>query len=242
MVQDAAVVLGRVEYSEASQIITLCTRAHGKVRVIAKGIKRGTKKRYATGVDLLEVGEVTFIARREAAAGLSTMTEWRQTRTLSGLREKLFRIHAGQYAAEVTAHLTEDWDPHPGLYDALVGCLEALAEADGHLEPTVAYLRNLLTAIGSWPVFHACVRCGAVGDSPHFSSLEGGLICDSCGPAQPEKRRVRPQTVHLLRGDAGAEATEGGFALLNYHIAHLMGREPLLARHLLAPERRKTGG
>ena len=46
---DQAVVLLRYDYSETSQIVALMTRDHGVVRAIAKGIKRGTKTRFATG-------------------------------------------------------------------------------------------------------------------------------------------------------------------------------------------------
>ena len=47
---DQAIVLGRLDYSETSQVHVLFAREHGKVRAIAKGIKRGTKKRFAAAV------------------------------------------------------------------------------------------------------------------------------------------------------------------------------------------------
>ena len=103
LISDSAVVLTRLDYSETSQVIVLLTRAHGKVRAIAKGIKRGTKKRFAAGIDLLDVGQVVVSSRYERGPGLATVTEWKQTRSLSGLREKLFRIQGAQYVAEITA-------------------------------------------------------------------------------------------------------------------------------------------
>ena len=53
LVKDEAIVLRRLDSSESSQVLVFFTREHGPQRLIAKGIKRGTKQRFATGIDLL---------------------------------------------------------------------------------------------------------------------------------------------------------------------------------------------
>jgi len=248
LIRDEAVVLGRIDYSETSQVLVLFTREHGKVRAIAKGIKRGTKARFAVGVDLLDVGHVVFSSRGERSETLATLTEWKPSRSLWGLREKLFRIHAGQYAAEVTAQLTEDWDAHPELFDALSSTLAALTDAPEPLNIVTRYQFALLDSIGSLPRFEACVLCDRKEDLTHFSSFEGGLICRHCEPGRVEKREVAARTVEVLRGwhspnvhrsqSSGTQA--GVFTVLNYHIAHLMGREPLLATSLVPRSSQRT--
>jgi len=248
LIHDEAVVLGRVDYSETSQVLVLFTREHGKIRAIAKGIKRGTKARFAVGVDLLDVGHVVFSSRGERSNALATLTEWKPSQSLWGLREKLFRIQAGQYAAEVTAHLTEDWDAHADLFDALVSTLAALTDASEPLAVVTRYQLVLLGSIGSLPRFDACVLCGREEDLAHFSSFEGGLICRHCEPGQVEKREVSARTVMALgtskddhcsqspgaAGTSGSGTRGGVFTVLNYHIAHLMGREPLLGSALVS--------
>lgn len=242
LIQDEAVVLGRLDYSETSQVLVLFTRGHGKVRAIAKGIKRGTKARFAVGVDLLDVGHVVFSSRGERSVTLATLTEWKPSRSLWGLREKLFRIHAGQYAAEVTAQLTEDWDAHAELFDALVSTLAALTDASEPLDLVTKYQFALLDSIGSLPRFDVCVLCGREEDLTHFSSFEGGLICRHCEPGQVEKRQVSASTVTFLQEFSTAEnycsqssgTYVGAFTVLNYHIAHLMGREPVMGSTLVS--------
>jgi DNA repair protein RecO (recombination protein O) len=234
---DSAVVLARRDYSETSQVIVLFTRQHGKVRAIAKGIKRGTKKRFAVGIDLLDIGQVVFSVRQERTASLATLTEWKQTQSLSGLREKLFRIHGAQYFAEITERLSEDWDPHVELFDALISTLATLAEAAEALTPVVDYQLRLLASIGSQPRFDVCVLCRRESDLTYFSSLEGGMICRHCEPVQVEKWQVSNATLKYLRGRVKDRITSGSptgaFSVLNYHIAHLMGREPMLAAKLV---------
>jgi DNA repair protein RecO (recombination protein O) len=238
LIRDQAVVLARLDYSETSQVIVLFTREHGKVRAIAKGIKRGTKQRFAAGIDLLDIGSVNLSARQERQASLATVTEWRQTRSLSGLREKLHRIQAGQYLAEITAALTEDWDPHERLFDSLLSALSVLADAPEPLEQTTGYQRVLLTEIGSWPRFDACVLCGRTEQLTHFSSFEGGAVCRHCEPVQVEKREVGLKTLAWLANGRPCPSWAPPFELLDYHIAHLMGREPKVSASLLPKSKR----
>jgi DNA repair protein RecO (recombination protein O) len=124
--RDDAIVLRRLDYSETSQVLLVFCRALGAQRLIARGIKRGTKTRVAVGVDLLESGTVLFSRREGGSAQLGTLTEWRQSDLHDHLRRDLACGYAAQYAAEVTAQLTEEADPHPGLFDALHELLRAL--------------------------------------------------------------------------------------------------------------------
>ena len=239
-ISDSAVVLNRLDYSETSQIIVFFTREYGKVRAIGKGMKRSTRTRFAVGIDVLDVGRLVVSARQERSANLATVVEWRQTRSLSGLREKLFRIYAAEYAAEVTAHLTEDWDPHPELFDALLSTFVELADAAETLRPTVHYQQALLRAIGSMPRFEVCVRCGRADDLTHFSSFEGGTVCRHCEPQQVEKRELSLSTRGALANTGDPLSFTGVFDILNYHIAHLMGREPALAARVVLPAQRRV--
>ena len=186
---DQAVVLRLSDYSESSQIVTLFTAAHGLVRLIAKGSRRGTRKRFATGLDLLEFGEVSYIPAR-GEAGLGTLTEWVQRDAFIGLRRQLLRQYAGLYAAELVGTLTEQHDPHPDLLEALLELLRQLAGTPSDPRPSppdptdpvaaiVRFQSALLKAIGYAPILHRCVDCARPrvrGTPAYFSSTAGGLI------------------------------------------------------------------
>lgn len=237
--RDSAIALRRYEYAENSQIIAFLAREHGQVRVIAKGIKRSTKKRFAVGVDLLDIGTITFSVKSADADRLATLTEWKQATFLGGLRERLHRLRAAEYAAEITAALTVEFDPHAGLFEALLACLTSLAESDEPFESVISYQHDLLSAAGSWPLFSRCVSCGRHEGLSHFSSWQGGMFCATCAPATPERRPVRPQTLAVLQSRERLAGAEGAFALLDYHITHLLGRPPELSAYLLSPARQR---
>ena len=241
LISDHAVVLRRLDYSETSQVLVVLTREHGKARAIAKGIKRSTKTRFAAAIDLLDVGRLVLSRRPGGGDELAILTEWKQTLVFSGLRQTLPRLHAAQYAAEVVTALTEDWDPHRGVYDGVIELFEQASALDDPLPALVAFVSRLLTEVGLTPRFDACVSCGKASGQcsrerdVHFSSLEGGLLCRDCEAARVEKRRVEPAALALLGGGgaASAGAWRAAFDLLNYHISHLTGRRPLLADKLL---------
>ena len=61
-IKDEAIVLRRLDYSETSQVLAFFTRDHGPRRLIAKGVKRSTKKKFATGIDLTKHTQQMTIA------------------------------------------------------------------------------------------------------------------------------------------------------------------------------------
>jgi len=255
-VHDLAITLRHFDYGETSQVLILFGRASGKIRLIAKGVKRSTRTRFATGIDLLEMGELVFSFRPERQAAMGTLVEWKQTTIYSGLRTDPNKLFGAQYAAEITARLTEDHDPHPVLFDAMENALRSLENAPLPLIEIVRYQVSLLTEIGLFPQLDACSECKKNwyrSNGWQFSSHNGGLVCRDCEGMLVEKRRLHDGAVELLRRirDRDAEDStdstvshvwEGCFDVLDYHLAHLMGRPASLAEYVLPQARRRVLG
>ncbi|MBN1342252.1 MAG: DNA repair protein RecO [Phycisphaerae bacterium] len=226
LIKDEAVAIRRLDYSETSQVLAFFTREHGKQRLIAKGIKRGTKSRFATGIDLLERGSLVFSRKEESDGGLGVLTEWRQEDVFSGLRREFRWMVAGQYMAEAVDLTTEENDAAPRLYDELVRSFVALPNRDAPV--LIEFQRALLIEIGLMPDLSRCVGCGRAWSgksSPFFSAREGGLICHECEAPLVEKRRVDPSILLGLRGDRiGIEVAGEAFDLLDYHLTESLGR------------------
>lgn len=243
--KDTAVSLRRLDFSESSQVLVFYTAAHGKQRLIAKGIKRATKKRFAAGIDLLELGEVVFSHRDRPSGALGVLTEWRQLSLFMPLRADLRRLYAAQYVAEITSQLTAEDDAHPGLFERLIDALEGLCSTDRVLGAVVEFQAALLTDVGLMPMLDACVSCGRTsGTTPHeyFSSVEGGLLCRNCEPHRVEKRQVSPRAIEALRlgRKVPDDAQLSAFDLFDYHITHLTGGPLRLSPFLAAPASRRT--
>ncbi len=238
VLNDEAVVLRLTDFSETSQIATLFSAAHGQLRLIAKGARRSTKQRFATGLDLLEYGELGFVPAR-GDAQLGTLTDWTQRESFAGLRRALLRLYVALYAAELVPLLTEELDPHPELFTALLETLRGLATEAPAGPRLVGFQLALLRAVGYLPELHACVCCRRpISRGPvYFSAGAGGLLCRDCEGHYQEKRWVRAE---LAGGDPSAGDARAWFELLDYHITHIAGRRPQTARgveKLLARDR-----
>ena len=236
LIHDSAIVLRRLDYSETSLILAVFTRDHGKVRIIAKGARRSTKKRFSPGMDLLDAGSLVLSVRHVGQEALAPLREWKQIAAYAGLRDRLDRLYAAQYAADIVTKLTEDWDPHARIYDGLNSTLATLAGGGETGSTLTSFQRLLLVDTGLLPRLDVCIGCGqspTVGPEMYFSSHEGGLLCRDCEPARVEKRLVTAGHAALSGAAIASGADVAGiFDLFNYHIAHLIGREPAAAEPL----------
>src|SRR5436853_5324171 len=118
-----ALVLRTTDWSETSRIATMWTREFGKVRVLAKGGRR-LKSNFENALDLLTACSIVLL--RKSSGGLDLLTEARVVKRFPQLRSDLPALYAGYYVAELLSDWTEDYDPHPALFDEAHDTLQTL--------------------------------------------------------------------------------------------------------------------
>jgi len=132
--------------------------------------------------------------------------------------------------------MVEEADPHPELCDALVGFLKALVSGGEPLGLLADYQATLLASTGLWPDLTRCLLCNRPappGRAGYFSATQGGLICRDCINRVAEKCKVSGLVLDALRRRAfSLESAPGAFELLDYTIAHMLGRRPGLSRFI----------
>jgi DNA repair protein RecO (recombination protein O) len=242
LVQDSAICLRKFEFSETSQVLTLLTRSHGVVRVIAKGAHRRTKagaSKFDGGVDLLDLGQAVFSLAPER--DLPPLTEWTIREGHAPLRKSLRAMHLALYAAELCSLLIGEHDPHPTVFDQLVHLLAELPSPRRE-EAFVAFELDLLDEAGLLPELGKCVSCakevkaenrnenGAV----YFSLRRGGAICGQCASAATgagtDRRPIDARLLRLAAGIVGLPRVEG----IAQRLPHLTRRQSDPINALLA--------
>ncbi|MGH3499138.1 MAG: DNA repair protein RecO [Nocardioidaceae bacterium] len=207
--RDEGVVLRVQKLGEADRIVTLLTRSHGKVRAVAKGVRR-TGSRFGSRLEpfmyvdlqLAQGRSLDVIAQAETlgAYGAPISADYRAYTT-------------GTVMLETAERLTAE-EQHPNLQQflLLVGGLRTLAaeERDPGLVLGSFLLRSLAVS-GYAPSFDTCARCGAPGPHRLFNPSAGGVLCTDCrvpGSASPAAATVQLMGA-LLAGDWDvAEASE----------------------------------
>lgn len=249
-VRDQAVCLRVTPYSESSQIVSVLTRAHGRVRLIAKGAIRRTKvgkSRFDGGLDVLDSGDAVFSFSPEKE--LSQLTEWHLRDGHLELRRNLRAAHLGLYAAELIEKLLEEHDAHPRLFDQFERLLTRLAEPEAREAVALAFQLNLLRQVGLLPDFS--VRDGAqrVGFSPRKAQLVFDEEILASADAMPVSREAMAAITSLLRTPRAGGAlpaisrqeADSANRLLVAHVQEQTGSRLKLGRYVLeqAPGARK---
>jgi DNA repair protein RecO (recombination protein O) len=199
--RDDGVVLRTQKLGEADRIITLLTREHGRVRAVAKGVRRTSSKFGARLEPFMHVDVQLYTGR-----SLDIVT---QAETLAPYGERVVadyaRYTAGTAMLETAERFTaEEKEPAVQQYLLLVGGLRTLT-AGGH-EPGLvldAFLLRSLAVAGYAASFADCARCGAEGPHRAFSISGGGAVCPACrqGGAVSPARETLALLSALLTGD-----------------------------------------
>ena len=192
--RDEGVVLRAQKLGEADRIVTFLTHRHGKVRAVAKGIRR-TSSRF--GARLEPFGHVDLQLYEGRSLDIVTQAETIGPYGVA-IASDYARYTAGTAMLETAERLTEtEREPSLQLFLLLAGALRALAE--GTHEPGLlldAFLLRALAVAGWAPSFVDCARCGAAGPHRAVAIAAGGAVCSSCRP--PGAAAPHPQTLELL--------------------------------------------
>ncbi len=178
-----AIVLSRFDFGEADRILTLLTPGLGKIKAIAKGIRRPTSR---IGGSLEPLAEL----RLQLARGrtFDVVTQVTMQHAWLGLRDRLEVTATAWYCAELVDRSLEERHAAEPLYLLLRRSYELL---DARMAPgRVArwFEMRLCDELGVRPEVDRCVECGRLleaGDAVRWIPLLGGVLCGSHpGPSQ----------------------------------------------------------
>jgi DNA repair protein RecO (recombination protein O) len=191
-------VLRTIRLGEADRIVTLMTEQHGKVRAVAKGVRR-TRSKF--GARLEPLSHVALLGW-QGRGDLDIVNQAEVIDTNRAVREDLDRMAAAMSMLEAVDQIGQERHANPRLYEMLVGAVTALADRDPSMVATAFFLK-VLALEGSAPVLDLCVSCGE--DDPSllvaFDLAEGGVLCRRCRRGRP----VSAGGIVLMRRTLGGD-------------------------------------
>jgi DNA repair protein RecO (recombination protein O) len=197
--RDEGIVLRTQKLGEADRIVTVLTRRHGKVRAVAKGVRRpgskfGGRLEPFSHVDLqlYEGRNLDVISQAEL------ITPFDQVRNDYALSA------CGSAMVEAADRIAQEDERSNRLVLLLLEGLRALAGHPQHPSAVLdAYLLRLASVAGYHPYLEACANCGAPGPHTVFHLAAGGLLCPTCAPAGSHS--FDPQVITLMNTYAAGE-------------------------------------
>jgi len=177
--RDVAIVLRTHKFGEADRVVVLLTRQRGKVRAVAKGVRR-TGSKFGSR---LEPGSYVQVQLHEGRGELDLVTQAETIEPHHRTRQDLQRLARAAALLEAVEQFAQDREPTPRVFDMLAGGLRTIEERDPAMVTAAFYLK-LLAREGVAPQLDSCIDCGGAGTptAPLSWAVEaGGVRCSGCG-------------------------------------------------------------
>jgi DNA repair protein RecO (recombination protein O) len=215
--RENAIVLRTIKLGEADRIVNLVTESRGKVRAVAKGVRK-TKSRFGARLEPLTHVSLQLYEGRN----LDTITQAETIDHFRNVREDLDRLSRATALLEAVDAVVQEGEDDRRVHQMLLGALRTL-DAQPAVLVVPAFFWKLLAHVGFRPLLDECAGCGSTEPPVAFDLTEGGALCRSCARGQ----RVTPEAFALMRrilgGDLvsvlGEPATSAG-----YEVEHLATR------------------
>lgn len=138
------IIVKRSNFGEADRILTIITPYKGKIKVIAKGVRRITSRR-AGNVEVLNKVRLQIFAGK----GMKILTEAQALDTFPKIKNDLTMSTYGSHLAELSERFLPEEQPNPAIYQLLAATLELLES-----NPRQIFIRafevKLLSLLGFW--------------------------------------------------------------------------------------------
>ena len=172
--RDQGVVLRTIKLGESDRIVTLVTSGRGKVRAVAKGVRK-TKSRFGGRLEPTSHVSLLLYEGRE----LDIVTQAEALDHFRVIREDLDRLGRATIMLEAVDQIAQERQASVRLYQMLVGALRALSARNAPLLVPAFFLK-LLALEGFQPILDGCATCGEPGPLVAFDLIEGGALCPRC--------------------------------------------------------------
>jgi DNA repair protein RecO (recombination protein O) len=227
------VVLRHSDWGEADRLLVVFSREAGKLRVIAKGVRK-LRSRKAGHLEPFTQVKLMLAHGR----GFWIVTQAETVAAFLPIREDLVRTAYAAYVIELLDRFTYEEGENRPLYQLLVDTMGRISTLPDPFAAVRYYEIRLLDLLGFRPELFHCVRCEEEikPEDQYFDAGLGGVVCARCGENMPTARPVSMQTLKFFRHyqrSAFQEATRVEIPaavrreferLLNYYLTYLLER------------------
>lgn len=198
---DQGIVLRGYPFGESHRVVVLLSPNHGKLRTVAKGVRK-TKSRFGGRLEPMTHVDIVLYEGKE----LDTITQVSVINGFPNVRNDLDRVLAAGTMIEVVDAVIQEDDPSLRMFLLLQRGLSVLDESQPHPALVTAFLLKAADIVGVAPAFDTCSGCGRRANLRRFSFAAGGSVCEAC--RTPGSYALRAGVVEYLASVAAADITD----------------------------------
>jgi DNA repair protein RecO (recombination protein O) len=173
---DQGIVLRSYPFGEADRVVVLLSPNSGKLRTVAKGVRK-TKSRFGGRLEPFTHVDLVLYEGRN----LDTITQVAVLEPFPRLRENLDAVVAAGTMVEAADAVAQEDESAIRLFLLLQRGLKALDHHPPSTDLITSFLLKLADVVGVAPSLMQCASCGRVEGLHRFSFGGGGSVCDQCG-------------------------------------------------------------
>lgn len=195
---DQGIVLRSYPFGEADRVVVLLSPNSGKIRTVAKGVRK-TKSRFGGRLEPFTHVDLVLYEGRN----LDTITQVAVLEPFPKLRTDLDAVVAAGTMVEAADAVAQEEESSIRLFLLLQRGLKALESGKYAPDLMTSFLLKLADVVGVAPSLVQCASCGRLEGLHRFSFAGGGVVCDSC--YVDGAVRLRDGITSYLAGLADAE-------------------------------------
>lgn len=197
--REQGIVLRTYKLGETDRILHVFTQGRGKVRAVAKGIRR-PGSRFGGRLEPFSHVDLQFYAGRN----LDVVSQAELIESFASLRENFSSSACATTMVEAADRVAQEGERNLPLFLLLRAGLQALAARPPYPAIFVdAYLLRLAGVAGFHVFVDACAKCRRGGEHRYLSVIAGGMLCRNCAP--PGTKALEGDVIALVRLLAGSE-------------------------------------
>ena len=202
--REQGIVLRTYKLGETDRIVNLLTQGRGKVRAVAKGVRRPGSK-FGGRLEPFSHVDLQLYEGRN----LDIINQAELITPFTVVREDFALSACGSAMVEAADRVAQEDERSNRLVLLLLDGLRALATHPEHPSAVLdAYLLRLASVAGYHPYLDACANCGNPGEHTVFHLAAGGLLCAVCAPSG--SHALDPRVIARLRTLAGGDLRQLG--------------------------------
>ena len=172
---DQGIVLRSYPFGEADRVVVLLSPNKGKIRTVAKGVRK-TKSRFGGRLEPFTHVDLVLYEGRN----LDTITQVAVLEPFPHLRADLDAVIAAGTMVEASDAVAQEDESSIRLFLLLQRGLKALEAGEASQDLITSFLLKLADVVGVAPSLTQCASCGRLDDLHRFSFGGGGVVCDRC--------------------------------------------------------------
>ncbi len=196
------IILDKRDVGETDRIYSIFTLENGKIRVLAKGVRKANAK-LAGFLENFTLAEI-FIAKSQ---GMGKITGSIVVDSFGEIRKNLSILQDAFGAVKIFNKLTKEENKDQIIFELLKSYLEtldslALQKKEEKTEAVfLGFLFKLFEELGYKMEINDCLKCGSKikEGNNFFDPKQGGIICEKCSSESGGKIKVNSNSIKIIR-------------------------------------------